>query len=167
MINSYLKCPACGVSYDFNAGPHQCSHYSYLQNTAPTQAFSEPVTNKLLGDATKGLVDGGGYKASMDDPKKPPMQFLTPQFIEGMAKVMANGRKYGDYNWTRGMSFEEVRGAVLRHVNAIGRGEDIDPDSGLPHELHAACSLMFLHFYKHGPTAASYAQFDDRKYGTN
>ena len=34
--------------------------------------------------------------------------------------------------------------ACLRHINLHRRGEEVDPESGLPHLAHAVACLMFL-----------------------
>ena len=113
----------------------------------------------------KGTVDGLGYKGSMDDDRKVPLTLVWPGFIRGVARVLRFGaRKYSRGNWMRGMSFSEVIDAMKRHIEAIERGEDIDPDSGEPHVDHIGCNAMFLDYYMNGPDAAKYKQFDDRLY---
>ncbi len=112
-----------------------------------------------------GKVDGKGYKGSMDDDRKVPLTLVWPGFIRGVARVLRFGmRKYSRGNWMRGMSFSEVIDAMKRHIEAIERGEDIDPDSGEPHVDHIGCNAMFLDYYMNGPDAAKYKQFDDRLY---
>ena len=54
-------------------------------------------------------------------------------------------RKYAPDNWrtvpdARGRYFD----AALRHLIAWQQGEQIDPESGLPHLAHAACCVLFL-----------------------
>jgi hypothetical protein len=38
--------------------------------------------------------------------------------------------------------------ALLRHLFAWWRGEELDPESGLSHLAHAGCCLMFLMEYR-------------------
>lgn len=54
----------------------------------------------------------------------------------------------GDRNWELGMDWGRLVGAALRHVFAFVRGEDIDPESGLPHIDHALCCIAFLSAYQ-------------------
>lgn len=55
--------------------------------------------------------------------------------------------KYGERNWERGIAWSRVFAAALRHLWAWWRGENADPETGLPHLAHAACNLLFLLAY--------------------
>ena len=59
---------------------------------------------------------------------------------------------YGPRNWRRGKDDEgfkrELRAAIERHTDAIDSGEQIDPESKLPHKAHIICSWLFLLFYE-------------------
>lgn len=113
---------------------------------------------KVVADFT-GKVDGGGYKAVMDNPKDP-LELIPPQFLFAIAAVLLHGKKkYAANNWMRGMSLTTVFGALLRHSFAWFMGEQNDKDSGLPHLWHAGCCIMFLIFFTHGD---KYKPFDDR-----
>lgn len=104
----------------------------------------------------RGKLDGGGVKQVMTEPKTP-FELIAPQFIEGIAAVLLYGKKkYAANNWVRGMSFATVFGGVMRHMWAWFRGEELDAETGLPHICHAACGLMFLHWYCHGPQSERY-----------
>ena len=79
------------------------------------------------------------------DGGKPRMDLLDPYAIEELAKVLSFGaHKYAAWNWTLGLEYSRLSGAALRHIMAFQRGEDKDPESGLPHLAHALCCLMFL-----------------------
>ena len=113
-----------------------------------------------------GAVDGGGYKAVMNAPKTP-VQLIDPSFVEGIASVLLHGQeKYAANNWMRGMSWVVVLGSIFRHLFAMARGEEMDRESGLPHCLHAATSLMFWHWYVFGPAKVQHKSFDDRVFQT-
>lgn len=132
--------------------------FPFVQVKGPPRRTSGEVIQDFNGD-----IDGGGYKFSMDDPAKPPMALVSPTFTEGVARVLGKGaEKYAKGNWMRGMSFDEVMSAIERHLNALKRGEDIDPDSGEGHIFHLGCGAMFLAEFLHGPRAVEYSQFDDR-----
>lgn len=112
-----------------------------------------------------GKIDGSGVKDVMKAPKTP-INLMPPQFIEGVAEVLKHGAKhYAPNQWMNGMSWETVAGGIERHISAFRRGEEFDTGekgSGLPHLWHAACGLMFLSWFAHGPNAEQYRQFDDR-----
>lgn len=85
---------------------------------------------------TEGLKDDGG---------KPRMELLEPEYLRGTADVLTYGAsKYAPNNWRQGIDASRLYGALQRHLNAFWAGEEIDPESGLPHLYHASCELMFL-----------------------
>lgn len=100
-----------------------------------------------VGEARVVSPVAGAVKYDQD---KPRMELLPLPALEAIAKVMTFGaNKYADNGW-KSLPDAERRytGALLRHLTAIEKGEDVDPDSGLPHIYHVACNAMFLsHFY--------------------
>lgn len=80
-----------------------------------------------------------------DDSDKPRMDLLDWDALEGIAKVLTFGaNKYAAHNWRGGIAYSRLIAAMLRHTAAIQRGEDTDPESGLPHVDHIGCCVMFL-----------------------
>lgn len=83
------------------------------------------------------------------DDDKPLVSLVRPEFILGVAQVMTFGaKKYGKYNYRKGMEHSRLLDAALRHLMADLMGERIDPESGLPHLLHAASNLNMLYDYR-------------------
>lgn len=79
------------------------------------------------------------------DTKKPPLTLLDPSALTEIAWVLHFGaEKYGRHNWRGGIRYTRLLDAAMRHLLAINRGEDTDPESGLPHAAHAGCCIMFL-----------------------
>jgi hypothetical protein len=79
------------------------------------------------------------------DDAKPPMALLDSEFLEEVGKVLGFGaRKYAADNWRGGISHRRLISAAYRHLGAISRGEDVDPESGLKHTGHLGCCVMFL-----------------------
>lgn len=73
------------------------------------------------------------------------MDLLDPLALEGLAAVLTFGaKKYAAHNWRKGIANTRLIAAMLRHLFAIMRGEDVDPESGLPHIDHVGCCWMFL-----------------------
>jgi hypothetical protein len=83
---------------------------------------------------------------------------VNPKAHAEMVKVLTMGaKKYADRNWELGMTWTSVIASLKRHTQAIERGEDFDPESGLLHVAHVACNAHFLTaYYK------IYPQGDDR-----
>lgn len=120
--------------YSYKAGKHNIYHDVKL-----TYEPSEP-SDTLLVNSDKVAV------SVKNDKDKPDLSLLSPELVEGVAKVREFGaKKYGRYNnRLTGFSYCRTIASVLRHVFALLKGEDNDPESGLPHEFHAICGLEQL-----------------------
>jgi hypothetical protein len=73
--------------------------------------------------------------------------------LEIEARVFGYGaKKYAAWNWAKGMPWSVPVACIIRHLMAIERGEENDPESGLPHVGHIACNLrMLMHYVDHYP----------------
>lgn len=79
------------------------------------------------------------------DQEKPPMALLDSEFLEEVSRVLGfRAAKYAADNWRNGISHRRLISAAYRHLGAINRGEDCDPESGLQHTGHLGCCVMFL-----------------------
>lgn len=113
--------------------------------SAPKQEKFDPkVANKFDGGKTR-------------------FELVDPLALKGLADVLEFGaKKYAVDNWRKGFPFTRIIASLERHLNAIKAGEDIDPESGLPHIDHVGCNWMFLSFFmKRMP------ELDDRWYTTS
>ena len=57
-------------------------------------------------------------------------------------------KKYARDNWLSGTKWSEFLGSALRHLLYWKMGEDLDPESGLPHLAHALWNIGALHYYQ-------------------
>jgi hypothetical protein len=81
-----------------------------------------------------------------DDAGKTRFHLLPVRALRTVVDVLTYGAsRYGADNW-RHVEFARERyfDAALRHIYAWWDGEQLDPESGLPHLAHAICSLIFL-----------------------
>ncbi len=78
--------------------------------------------------------------------KKVPYELLPPVFAAYVAEVMRNGaEKYGAFNWrSTPVRATVYLAAAMRHLFRMMDGEDLDPESGLPHAAHVAASMAIL-----------------------
>lgn len=61
------------------------------------------------------------------------------------AEVLAYGKgKYAPWNWAKGMPWSVPFACAIRHLIAISKGEDIDPESGCSHWGHVQANLLML-----------------------
>jgi len=78
--------------------------------------------------------------------------------LEGVARVLMYGeRKYAKGNWAKGQPWSVPFDSMIRHMTAWQRGEELDPESGLPHLDHALCNMIFLSAFRD-----LYPEGDDR-----
>jgi hypothetical protein len=100
--------------------------------------------------------------------KKSPLRFVPPSLMVAVAPVLALGAaKYGEKDadgGSRGVNWRQYPvkqmiylEAALRHLFAVIDGEDLDPESGQPHEAHAAACLAIII-----DARANGTMFDDR-----
>lgn len=95
--------------------------------------------------ALKLAVETGKPVAMKFDVEKPRMDLLDRKALDGLAKVLTFGaNKYSANNWRGGFNYSRLTAAAMRHLLAVMDGEDIDPESGLPHIDHLGCCWMFL-----------------------
>ena len=89
-------------------------------------------------------------EAKKFDSGKPRFDLIPPEALYGIAAAFTYGvNKYTEErNWERGTSWGRWFGAAMRHLWSWWMGEDLDPDSGLPHVDHALCNLAFLVTYR-------------------
>lgn len=87
---------------------------------------------------------------------------IHPIAQEGLVKVLTKGsEKYSPRNWEAGMSWSTVIASLKRHLAAVEKGEDYDPETGLLHVDHIQCNAHFLSAYYH-----IYPKGDDRRQPT-
>jgi hypothetical protein len=77
----------------------------------------------------------------------------------GIASVLEFGaRKYEPRNWELGLPFSKCFAPAQRHALRLDLGELLDPESGLPHQSHFWCNVLFLVTF----TRRQRASLDDR-----
>ena len=115
----------------------------YVTNSGASSASSSVLPTQMITEKDiKDMIPEGGLKYDND---KPRMDLLDFDALEGLAKVLTFGaKKYDEHNWRNGISYSRLTAAMLRHLAALQRGEDIDAESGLPHIDHLGCCWMFL-----------------------
>lgn len=115
----------------------------YVTNSGASSASSSVLPTQMITEKDiKDMIPEGGLKYDND---KPRMDLLDFDALEGLAKVLTFGaKKYDEHNWRNGISYSRLTAAMLRHLAALQKGEDIDAESGLPHIDHLGCCWMFL-----------------------
>lgn len=84
----------------------------------------------------------GGKK---NDSAKVQMDLLPFESLEEVAKVLTFGvKKYGRFNWKKGISYSRLIAAATRHIGQYNDGQDYDDETKTHHAANAACNLLFL-----------------------
>ena len=72
---------------------------------------------------------------------------------EETVKVLEFGaNKYAPSNWKKGLNRDEILESTFRHLQALFDGQEIDPESGLPHTGHINCNMMFYRYFRDNST---------------
>lgn len=102
-------------------------------------------TGKLLLEPPLPYGEKVNAEFVKHDKDKPAAHLLPPIALLEVSKVLAFGaRKYKEHGWRTVDKRSRYAAAVQRHLLAYQSGEDLDPESGLPHLAHLACSALFL-----------------------
>lgn len=122
-----------------------------------SQSPPQPPISQGIGDVNSTEKGSGArFNAS-----KPDFSLIPLHTLEDEARVWEHGKKkYAAWNWAKGMPWSVPFACIQRHLAAWQRGEDLDPESGLPHMAHVACNVRMLSLY-----AKVYPEGDDRPKG--
>lgn len=72
-------------------------------------------------------------------------ELVPPSALEGLVRILTYGaQKYAPENWRKVRPVERYYAALMRHLEAVRKGEWLDPESGMPHMDHVMCNAMFL-----------------------
>lgn len=95
------------------------------------------------------------------DNDKPKIHLVPPEAIIEAAKVFGFGaEKYGENNWRDdggSTGYGRTYSSIQRHLNTFWQGEDIDPESGKSHLVHALTQLIILRIHQ-----LEHPEMDDR-----
>ena len=102
---------------------------------------ADPYDAILAGEEVRVTSETGGQKGS----KLAQLGAVDPAALLELAKVAGfGGEKYERYNYLRGFDWSLSYDAMMRHAMAFWSGEDIDPESGLPHMAHCSWHALAL-----------------------
>lgn len=106
------------------------------------QAHGPNAARRLAGaEEIRVTSPTGGQKGS----KLAQLADIDPLSLLKLAEVAGYGaEKYSHLNYVRGFDWSLSYNALQRHLMAFWGGEDLDPESGLPHLAHAAWHCMTL-----------------------
>lgn len=92
------------------------------------------------------MTVGTGMKFDGDKARMDLLVDGCPNALEAVGQVLTFGaRKYAAHSWqTVDGGEERYKAALIRHLLAVGKGESVDPESGLSHLAHLACNALFI-----------------------
>lgn len=110
-----------------------------------TRAVDDEKINVLRN---KDQFPSGAQRDKQDG--KPQYGLISPGFTAALAAMLTEkAAHYGDRNWEKGIPTSRSFESLLRHVEAMKRGEWWDKESGAEHAVLATANLMFI-FEFHG-----------------
>lgn len=118
------------------------------------EVYENAAKQQGIGDVNSDAKGSGArYNGG-----KPDFSLIPLSTLEDEARVWMYGKqKYAAWNWAKGMAWSVPLACALRHLAAWQRGEDVDPESGLPHLAHVMCNIRMLTLY-----TKTYPDGDDR-----
>lgn len=134
-----------------------------LMGTTKIAVKAVPINDELMADhdvfdhSHDKVAESGGRKGV-----KPERMSLVPyEAVAEIAKVYGFGaEKYEPNNWRKGYPFSWSIDALERHIGKFKAGEDLDPESGLPHLAHAGFHILTILTWL--TDLDRYGKFDDR-----
>jgi len=90
-------------------------------------------------------------KLSTEDLKKLDhiVEWLDLDFLSDVADVLVKGaEKYEKDNWKLGTNYSKRLNSAFRHIHALARGIDVDPEMDTFHEANAATNLMMINYWR-------------------
>ena len=77
------------------------------------------------------------------------VEMIPPEIILGLGEIFTIGaQEYGEYNWEKGLKWQNLIGAAMRHLLKWCSGETFDRKSRKHHLLHCMANLCMLYMYQ-------------------
>lgn len=138
-----------------------CEDHKWLDDTETWEHFElyEPGGNENENAGGEPDTTINSHEGLRFNTGKLRYDLVHPKAQEGLVKVLTKGsEKYSPRNWEKGMRWTTVIASLKRHLAAVEKGEDYDPETGLLHADHIQCNAHFLSAYYH-----IYPKGDDRR----
>jgi hypothetical protein len=99
----------------------------------------------LTGNPDYALKSSSEIRGTKHDDGKPPLALIPRTALVEEALAFLDGkRKYGQWNYLKGLEAVQLVSAVQRHITAWLEGEERASDSGVHHLGHARAGLAML-----------------------
>lgn len=144
MTESVDYCKNCYHRKEAHYQLHKAGACGEVDCSCPEFAFGETRTTAASG-AQKGV--------------KEERFSLVPVYpLTLLSRLYAFGaKKYAAHNWRKGYEWSKSYDSVVRHLTQFWEGEDIDPETGIPHVICAAFHCFVLAQYM-----KDHPELDDR-----
>lgn len=108
-----------------------------VQKWFTTKTIEEFKVESLIADRALRYNEG-----------KPQFSLIDFDSLIPLVQVLEFGaKKYSRDNWKKEMPKNELMDSLMRHMVALLRGEENDPESGLPHIGHIMANAMFISYH--------------------
>ena len=148
---------------DINVTEFEYGYESALQYKVTNAAITPNKARELLGlkpydPGAAGEVRTTSSTGGMKGVKPERYSLIPVEALDIMARLYGFGaEKYEAHNWRNGYEWSKSFDSLFRHATSALKGEDIDPETGLPHLAGAAfhCFTLMVFMSEH-------PEFDDR-----
>jgi hypothetical protein len=102
--------------------------------------MQDTMHDKTMDEAHHNEVVAKRYNSG-----KPQLSLIDLRSLEPMARVMEFGaKKYDRNNWMKGRAVTDLLDCLMRHIAALQRKEDVDPESHQPTIGHVLANAMLI-----------------------
>jgi hypothetical protein len=119
----------------------------------PEPLIPQPPADRHIGTIIADAILGENPKDRLGV-KKPSITAVVPlpALFRWLGVMNLGAAKYGPFNWRKNAVKASVYiDAMLRHAALLASGQDIDEESGEPHEAHImACASIMIDAREHG-----------------
>jgi hypothetical protein len=153
---SYGAGYGAGLEKAVNENRATINHARSLMGLAPYRPPAVPAQAEY--ELPEGEVRTTSSTGGMKGVKAERYSLIPVEAMDMMARLYGFGaEKYEAHNWRKGYEWSKSFDSLFRHATAALRGEDIDPETGLPHLAGAAfhCFTLMVFMQEH-------PEFDDR-----
>lgn len=134
---------------------HEASRHQSVpsENREPCEVGDCDCINYVYGE-TRVTSATGASKGT----KEARYDLIPIPALDLLARLYGKGaEKYAAHNWRLGYDWSKSYAAAQRHMNAFWAGEDVDPETQVPHVINAAFHMFALATY-----ITEHPEFDDR-----